>query len=87
MAVSRIRVTIDRLVLNGVQPLEGKTLTHALQAQLSQALADRDGGHEWAQSRRTPVLRLAPMTLTPGTAGARTFGRSLGRAVARGLKP
>lgn len=85
--MSRIRVTIDRLVLNGVQPLEGTALTHALQAQLSQALADRDGGHAWTPSRRTPVLRLAPMTLTPGTTGARTFGRGLGRAVARGLKP
>jgi hypothetical protein len=85
--VSRIRVTIDRVVLNGVQPIEGKALTHALESQLSQALADRDTRHEWARSRRTPVLTLAPMTLSPGTAGARTFGRSLGGAVARGLKP
>ena len=85
--MSRIRVTIDRLVLNGVQPLEGKALTLALQSQLAHALADRDGRRAWAQSRRTPVLRLPPMTLSPGTAGASTFGRRLGGAVARGLKP
>jgi hypothetical protein len=85
--VSRIRVTIDRLVLNGVPPLESKALTHALQSHLSHALADRDGGHGWGQSRRTPVLRLTPMALAPGTAGASTFGRGLARAVARGVKP
>jgi hypothetical protein len=74
-------------VLDGVQPIEAKALTHALQSHLSQVLAGRDAGHGWAPSHRTPVLRLAPMTLSPGTAGARTFGRGLAGAVARGLKP
>jgi hypothetical protein len=85
--VSRIRITIDRVVLHGVQPLEAKALTHALQSHLSEVLGDREARLGWARSHRTPVLRLAPMTLSPGTAGARTFGRGLADAVARGLKP
>ena len=84
--MSRIRVTIDRVVLDGVQPLEARALTRALESHLSQVLADRQAGPAWAQSHRTPVLRLAPMTLSPGTAGASTFGRGLAGAVARGLK-
>jgi hypothetical protein len=80
-------MTIDRLVLNGFQPLEARALTTALQSQLSHVLAHGAGWHEWAQPHRTPVLKLAPMTLAPGTAGAHTFGRSLAGAVARGLKP
>ena len=85
--MSRIRLTIDRLVLNGVQPLEARALTQALQSQLSHVLADRAARHEWARPHRTPVLKLAPMTLQPGTTGAQNFGRSLGSAVGRGLKP
>ena len=36
MGVSRIRVNIDRLVLNGFEQLEGKALAEALQSHLSQ---------------------------------------------------
>ena len=35
--MSRIRLTIDRLVLNGFDALEGKALSEALRAQLSLA--------------------------------------------------
>ena len=79
-------MTVDRVVLHGIQPLEAKALTQALESQLSQLLADRTTRREWAQPHRTPVLKLAPMTLSPGTGGARTFGRGLAGAVARGLK-
>jgi hypothetical protein len=80
-------MTIDRVVLHGVQPLEAKALTRALESQLLHVLADSASRHEWARSHRTPVLKLTPMTLQPGTAGAQNFGRTLGSAVGRGLKP
>lgn len=85
--MSRIRLTIDRVVLNGFQHAEAKALTRALESQLSQMLADASMRHEWARSHRTPVLRLGRMTLQPGTTGAQNFGRTLGNAVGRGLKP
>lgn len=87
MGVSRIHLTIDRMVLNGFQHVEAKALTRALESQLSQVLADRSMRHEWAHPHRTPVLKLGRMTLQPGTMGAHTFGRTLGSAVGRGLKP
>jgi hypothetical protein len=77
---------VDRVVLHGILPLEAKALTQALESQLSHLLADRTTRRDWAQAHHMPVLKLAPMTLHPGTGGARTFGRSLAGAVARGLK-
>lgn len=79
-------MNIDRLVLNGFQPQEAKVLSEALQSQLSQLLSDPVERAEWARSHRTPVLKLGSMPLEAGTAGARTFGRQVARAVGRGLK-
>jgi hypothetical protein len=85
--MSRIRLTIDRVVLNGFQQVEAKALARALESQLSQVLADKSMRHEWARPHRTPVLKLGRMTLQPGTTGAHNFGRTMGNAVGRGLKP
>ena len=85
--MSRIRVNIDRLVLNGFAPLEGKALAAALQSQLSQGIADATPRQDWARSHRTPVLKLGRMSLQTGTAGANGFGKQVARAVVRGLKP
>ena len=87
MGVSRVRVNIDRVVLNGFAQLEGRALVEALQSQLSDVLREKTARREWARPHRTPVMKLGQMALDPGTAGARTFGRTLGNAVARGLKP
>ena len=72
--MSRVRLTIDRLVLNGFGPLEAKAVADALQSRLSEALADTSSRDAWARSHRTPVLKLGrmplvhgmPMTITPG---------------------
>lgn len=84
--MSRIRLDIDRLVLNGFKPLEAKTLTEALRSQLSVALSDPRTRRAWA-SHRTPVLKLGPVPLETGTVGAGKLGRRIGQAVGKGLKP
>jgi hypothetical protein len=85
--MSRIRLEIDRLVLNGFQPLEAKALTDGLRSQLSLVLSDPNTRHEWARSHRTPVLKLGPVPLETGTAGAGKLGKRIGQAVGEGLKP
>jgi hypothetical protein len=85
--MSRIRLNIDRLVLNGFQPLQAKALSEALQSQLSEVLSDCATRAEWTRSHRTPLLKLGKIPLETGTAGARTFGRQIARALGRGLKP
>lgn len=85
--MSRIRLRIDRLVLNGLQPGQEKALVESLRSQLSQVLSDRGARAEWARSHRTPVLKLGRMPIASGSAGAGRFGAQLARGIGKGLKP
>jgi hypothetical protein len=87
MGMSRIRLDIDCLVLNGFQLQEAKSLTEALQSQLSHVLSDPRTRHEWARSHRTPILKLGGLSLSAGTNGASNFGKQMANSVARGLMP
>jgi hypothetical protein len=85
--MSRVRISIDRLVLKGFDPAQSKALTEGLQAELSRALADPGTRAHWAQSRRTPVMRVGQLSFGPGLSGARKLGAGVGRAIGRGVKP
>jgi hypothetical protein len=85
--MSRIHVTIDRIVLSGMDPAARNAFIHSLRTELSQRLADPAGRAAWARSHRTPVLRLGSVTLDPGIGGARELGSQVGRGIKAGLKP
>jgi hypothetical protein len=85
--VSRVRVTIDQLILRGLDPPERTALVEGLRAELSRVLGDPAARAEWAKSHRTPVLKLGRMPFEPGFAGGRKFGGGLARAIGKGLKP
>jgi hypothetical protein len=85
--MSRVRVTIDRIVLKGFQAGGGNAIAESLRTELSRVLADQAAHGEWARSQRTPALRPAPITLTPGTEGGRKVGRGLARTIGRALRP
>lgn len=85
--MSRIRLNIEQLVLNGFEPREGKAVAKALEAQLHHVLANPVTSGEWARSHRTPVMKLGRMPIAEGTAGASRFGKQVANAVERGLKP
>jgi hypothetical protein len=83
--MSRVRVTIDQLVLRGLEPADRKALVDGLESELSQLLADRSL-QAGARSHRTPVMKLGGMRFEPGPAGARRFGANLARTIGKGLK-
>ena len=85
--MSRIRVTIDELVLKGIEAGDRNALVDGLRSELARVLADPAARAEWARTHRTPVLRLGSMPLEPGRAGGRKFGTGIARAIGRGLKP
>jgi hypothetical protein len=87
VGVSRIRLSIDQLVLRGFEPGDRNALVEGLQAELSRVLADPATRAEWARSHRTPILRLGKLPFEPGPAGARNLGRGIARGTGRGLKP
>jgi hypothetical protein len=84
--MSRIRLTIDRLVLNGIERPEGTALTEALRTQLARVVADLAACQGWDSSRLTPVVKLQ-MPLEPGIPGARRLGAGMARAIGKRLKP
>jgi hypothetical protein len=84
--MSRMLVTIDQLVLKGLEPVERKALVEGLQRELPRVLSDPVARAEWAHPHRTPVLRLGRWPLEPGPSGGRTFGMQMARAVVRSLK-
>jgi hypothetical protein len=84
--MSSIHVTIDRLVLRGIDGAERYALVAALRSELSRVLADPATRGQWAMSHRTPVLKLGRMPLQSGPAGAATFGSGLARAIGRGMR-
>jgi hypothetical protein len=85
--MSRIRLNIERLVLNGFEPLEGKALANALEAQLQHVLVNPATRGEWARSHRTTVLKLGRMPIQTGASGSTKFGKQVANAVGGGLKP
>jgi hypothetical protein len=87
VGVSRIRLNIDRLVLNGFEQHEARALSEALRLQLSHVLADQTARHDWVRPHRTPVVKVGAMPLEQGPLGAGKLGRRIGLAVGKGLKP
>ncbi len=85
--MSRIHLTIDRLVLKGLQPGQDKALVESLRAQLAEMLKDRGTRAEWARSHRTPVLKLGRLPIEAGSSGGRKIGAQIARGIGRGLKP
>jgi hypothetical protein len=78
-------VHIDRVVLRGIDPLDQRAFSNALQAELARVLAQPQTRAAIARSSATPVLRLGRMTMRPGQAGARALGNGVARAIGKGM--
>lgn len=85
--MSRIHVTIDRLVLSEMDPAMRAAFVDGLKSQLARTLEEREGRAAWAGDHRTPILRLGPVAQTPGVSGARKLGGQVARGIGKGLKP
>jgi hypothetical protein len=86
MSAPRTTVTIDRLVLRGVDPRNAQAMTESLKKELARVLAAPTGREHLPQAKNSPVMRLGRIPLQPGRAGARRFGASVARAIAKGVK-
>lgn len=86
MDMSRIRITIDRLALQGFDPAERAALVEGLKGELVRTLAD-PASRAALKSRRTPVLQLGNLERQSGTAGGRKFGSAMARAIGKSVKP
>lgn len=85
MKPPRLNVTIDRVVLRGIDRHDAVAVTASLKAELARALAEPNAQGASLQPRLAPVLRLGSLPLEAGRAGARRFGASVARAIAKGV--
>jgi hypothetical protein len=85
--MSQIKLTIDQLVLKGMETSAARALVSALRSELSRLLADPANRSEWARTHRTPVVRLGSLTIAPGPTGGRKFGGGMAQAIGKGLRP
>lgn len=76
-------VTIDRLVLRGLDPIARASLVEGLRSELARILADPQTRALQSNNRslRIPVIRLGQVPLQPGTSGARHLGHTVARAI------
>lgn len=86
MSAPSIKVTIDELVLRGVDPHHAPALADSLKTELAQMLAEPESGESLQRRREIPVLRLDPMPLSAGRTAARAFGTNLARAIGKGAR-
>jgi hypothetical protein len=82
--MSRVRVTIDVLALKGLEPVARRALVDGLRTELSRVLSDPADRRAWAGAHRTPVIKLAQLTLEPGAPGGRKLGVKLAGAIEGG---
>ena len=76
--MSKVRVSIDALRLNGFRPTEGRALAEGIKAELGRVLA----GRAPFASARVPAIKLQTAAgLSPRQIGARA-----GAAIARGTR-
>jgi len=83
--MSQIRITIDRLTLQGFDPRERAALVEGLKGELARTLAD-PASRAALKSRRTPLMRVGSLTREAGTSGSRSFGTAVARAIGRSVK-
>jgi hypothetical protein len=85
--MSKVHVTIDRLVLSGLDPAARQAFVAGLKTELAHVLADPAQRARWASSRRTPILRLGRVALDPSAGGARKLGGHVAKSIVRSSKP
>ncbi len=78
----RVNVTVDRVVLGGLDPAARSAFVDGLRTHLARMLADPAMLASLSCSRRTPVLRLGSVSLQAGNAGARNLGVKVAHAIA-----
>jgi hypothetical protein len=85
--MSRIKVTINHLILRGFEAEDRTALAKGLEAELSRVLFYHWADTDRRRSSLIPVLRLGNLQLEPGPSGRERLGRRIARAIGKGLKP
>lgn len=83
--MSRVRVHIDNIAVRGLDSAAADAAIDGLRLELTRLLQQTVVSP--ARAQRTPVMRVGPVTLRAGSAGARQLGVSAAGAIARKVGP
>jgi hypothetical protein len=83
----RFTVSIDRLVLRGVDPADRRAFVAGLETELARVLKEQAVQTGWVAGPRTvPTLHLGPVPMQPGLVGAHSLGAHVALSLGRGIK-
>jgi hypothetical protein len=83
--MSRMRVHIDHIAVRGLDAAAADAAIEGLRLELARLL--REPSALPARPQRTPVMKVGPVPLRTGSAGARQLGVSAAGAIARKVRP
>ena len=90
MSAPRVKLTIERVVLRGIDPLDQRAFASGLEQELVKLLRDPAVRSQLTQQKNTPrvtpVLRLGRTPLLRGQVGARALGSSVAQGIARAVR-
>lgn len=78
---SIVRVTVDRVVLRGLAPVQRTALLDGLRTELERTLVDPAVRAFLGRGVVTPVIRMGRVPLAHGASAARMLGRQVARKI------
>jgi hypothetical protein len=85
MNTRKINVTIDRVVLRGIDANLAPALTESLKKELIRTLAQPGSQTRLQNTHDAGLIKVGKVQLKAGRVGARQFGTGVGRAIAKGV--
>jgi hypothetical protein len=83
--MSRVRIHIHQIAVRGLDAADSTAVIDGLRVELARVLRGATALPD--RSHRMSVMKLAPLTLQPGNAGARQLGVKAAGAIARKVRP
>lgn len=86
MSRAPITISIDRVVLRGVEPMQAKAIVEGLRTELASVFSSPALRAQLYKGGNMGVIRVGSVQLNAGGAGARRFGGVVARAVGKGMR-
>lgn len=81
-----VTISIDRVLLRGVDPTQAKAIVEGLRTELARVFSSAAVRTQLRNSGSMGVIRVGAVPLNAGGTGARRFGAVVARAVGKGMR-
>jgi hypothetical protein len=81
-----LTISIDRVVLRGVDPTQAKAVVEGLRTELANVFSSDALRAGLRNSGRTGLIRVGALPMHAGRAGARKFGAGIARGLGKAMR-